>query len=267
MNNNAQQLYQLIKQRFKPPAWVTFSEVSDGTGVNIARYADAIAMAIWPSRGYDLNGFEIKVSRSDWLKELNDPAKSWPIQRFCDAWWIVAADDTIVKDGELPSTWGLMVPNGGKLKIVKRAPKLKPERMDRAFVASILRRQYQCQEVFVRNRVEAMLGDGVDSRAIARQEGIDLKVRVRELEAENNALRGSLSDFEKVSGIKVTRWNGKKMGELINQLREIQADDGVFKWLDQAHTSARLLQTFIEREKENLQKALSLPKIESEQHA
>ena len=261
MNPNAQQLYELIKQRFKPPAWITFSEVSDGTGVNIARYADAIAMSIWPSRGYDLNGFEIKVSRSDWLKELNDPSKSWPIQRFCNAWWVVAANEDIVKDGELPKTWGLMVPKGGKLKVVSKAPALKPERMDRAFVASILRRQYQCQEFLAKKAVEAAVGDRVDSRRVARQEDIDLKARARDLEFENQRLRTSIGDFERVSGIKLTQWNGEKMGELINQIREIQAAPGVLKWMDQAHTSALQLQTYIEREIGNLKAALSLPKI------
>ena len=263
MNNNAHQLYQPIKQRFKPPAWVTFSEVSDGTGVNIARYADAIAMSIWPSRGYDLLGFEIKVSRSDWLKELNDPSKSWPIQRFCNAWWVVAADDDIVKDGELPPTWGLMVPKGNKLRVVRKAPNLKPERMDRAFIASILRRQYQCQEVLSRKAVENALGHRVDSNTAARQEAIDLRARVRDLECENNALRSSMADFEKVSGIQLSRWNGGNMGKLVKAFQEIPTQPKVLEWFKNAETQAHLMVTFATRQREELERLMVTMKEDS----
>ena len=33
------------------------------------RYADAIAMNLWPSRGLAVHGFEIKISRGDWQRE------------------------------------------------------------------------------------------------------------------------------------------------------------------------------------------------------
>jgi hypothetical protein len=37
--------------------------------------ADAIARHLWPSQGLELIGFELKVSRSDWLREIKDPYK------------------------------------------------------------------------------------------------------------------------------------------------------------------------------------------------
>lgn len=90
--------------------YVTFLEqVADGTGHHQSRWADAIAICVWPSRGYDLPGFEVKVSRGDWINELKDPAKSASVQRFCNRRWLAVASDKIVQPGELPPTWGLLV--------------------------------------------------------------------------------------------------------------------------------------------------------------
>ncbi len=68
-------------------------------------------MNLYPSRGLEINGFEVKGSRQDWIKELKSPEKSAPVQRFCDRWWIVAPAG-IIQPGELPPTWG-QFENGG----------------------------------------------------------------------------------------------------------------------------------------------------------
>ena len=56
----------------------------------LGRYADAVAMNLFPSRGLALHGFEIKVSKSDFKSEIENPEKSVPVQQYCDHWWIVA---------------------------------------------------------------------------------------------------------------------------------------------------------------------------------
>lgn len=59
-------------------------------------------------------GHEVKVSRSDWLAELRDPNKSETWRQYCNKWYLVVPDASIVKD-DLPEGWGLMVvgKNGG----------------------------------------------------------------------------------------------------------------------------------------------------------
>ena len=94
------------------------------------------AMGLWPSRGLHLHGFEIKVSRSDWLRELKSPAKADKMFRYFDRWWLAVADKDIVRNGELPETWGLLVMD----KIVKTAPELEAAPMTREFLAAIMRR-------------------------------------------------------------------------------------------------------------------------------
>lgn len=128
--------------RLSVPEWVVLTEVADRPG-GAARYADAIAFNLWPSRGLAIHGFEVKVSRSDWLRELKDPAKAERIQSYCDYWWIAAPED-VVQDGELPDGWGLMVPNkGSRLRVVTRADKTDAKAIDRPFAASALRRAFQ----------------------------------------------------------------------------------------------------------------------------
>lgn len=59
----------------------------------------------------DVHGFEVKVSRSDWLREARtDGGKSFWWRRHCSQWWLVVSDAGLVRDGELPDGWGLLVP-------------------------------------------------------------------------------------------------------------------------------------------------------------
>lgn len=136
---NAEDLYEMIERRYQPPGWAVLPGVASATGTGLQRRCDAIAMSLWPSRGLELHGFEIKISRGDFLRELKDPDKAEKIARYCDRWWLVADDDTIVQDGELPPTWGLLVRHGKSLRLKKDATKLEPAELTRRFLAALLR--------------------------------------------------------------------------------------------------------------------------------
>lgn len=82
------------------------------------RRIDVVAMGLWRSTGHVVHGIELKVSRSDWLKERRQPQKAEAAVRTCDYWWLAAGDASIVKDGELPEGWGLLVPHGRGLRAV-----------------------------------------------------------------------------------------------------------------------------------------------------
>lgn len=84
------------------PAWAFVPKVRDAAGFSATRTIDAIAMSLWPSRGLELHGHEIKVSRSDWLRELKEPEKAEAFSSVVDRWWLVVSDAQIVAAGELP---------------------------------------------------------------------------------------------------------------------------------------------------------------------
>lgn len=103
------------------------------------RRADFLAQDCWTAQGLHLHGHEVKVSRSDWLTKLSDPTKADAIKRYCDRWWLVAADKSIVRD-DLPDGWGLLAPGrDGRLRVFKRAPVLDPDPIPPTFRAALLR--------------------------------------------------------------------------------------------------------------------------------
>ena len=82
-----------LSNKFPSPQYAFLSQVRNQTGYgNLSdgiRTADAMALGLWPSRGNYLHGFELKVSRSDWLNELKDPAKAEAIAKYCDMFSLV----------------------------------------------------------------------------------------------------------------------------------------------------------------------------------
>jgi hypothetical protein len=125
-----------LRKRYAPPGAAFLEQVPSEVG-GPERRMDALAMLVWRSRGLELHGFEIKISRSDWRRELCLPAKAEEIGRYMDRFWLVIADQAIVHDGELPPGWGLLAPGGrGLLRTAKPAPKLRPKPITRPFLAS-----------------------------------------------------------------------------------------------------------------------------------
>lgn len=140
-------LMALLQRRdFGPGDWGWLTNVPNSTGHAARRSCDALAMNLWPSTGLALHGFELKVSRSDWTRELRQPDKATELQRFCDHWWLVAGDDSVCPEArDLPETWGLLVARSSdtaapQLVVVRPAPKLIPEPLDRGFVAGLVRK-------------------------------------------------------------------------------------------------------------------------------
>lgn len=121
--------------------YIKLTQVRAATGWADLNTADMMVMGEWPSTGNKLHGFEVKVSRADWLNEVKNPHKNDSVKKYCDLWWLVIADENMVRPGELPEDWGMMVWNGRgrKLRVVKQAPLRQAEPMDNCFVASLLR--------------------------------------------------------------------------------------------------------------------------------
>ena len=203
-----------LRAKFAPPEFAFFAQVCNATGARHTRTADGLAMSCWPSRGLGLYGFEIKVSRQDWLTEKANPGKAEAICKYCDFWYIVAAPN-VVLDGELPPTWGLIEPRGGSLAIKREAPKLDPQPITRSFLAAILRR---AADAAPSRDVEADI-------ALARNEGYKngqdvgrkgAELEIKRLTDEVEGLRRTIRDFEEASGFHINRFtNTRKLGEAI----------------------------------------------------
>ncbi|WP_422928637.1 hypothetical protein [Singulisphaera sp. PoT] len=207
-----------LRQRYSLPEFAMLEEVGDGTGGHKSRSADAIAMCCYPSRGLELTGFEIKVSRSDWLRELADPSKAEAVCRYCDRWYIVAGSPDLVKAEELPATWGLLAPKAGKLAIIRQAPKLQPIEWPRHFIASILR---TAAEGGTSERTIREAEGRAAANATARCEEIvrnRYEGEIAGLKFNYEKLQSEVAAFTKASGIPIQSHYspGSKVGEAVS---------------------------------------------------
>ena len=187
-----------MERKWSAPEYALILEVSDATGGRRGRIADALIMGLWPSRGINLDGVEIKTQRADWLRELKDPQKAESISRFCDHWWIHATPD-VVKEEELPTGWGLRVYDGRIWKTVVEAAPRDSEPVDRDFLAAILRRIDQ----MVDSRADSLAEKKIEqSRALMDRE-IDLAVQMRTRKVD--ALAKVAEAFEEETGLDLER--------------------------------------------------------------
>jgi hypothetical protein len=208
-----------LRERYKAPAYAILFEVRNGTGYqrSSTRYADAIAMSLWPSRGLEIIGIEIKSARSDWLRERDNPAKAEEIVQYCDRWWVAAGDDGIVLPGELPPTWGLMVLRKSKLVAIAEAPKLEAKPPDKLFLASMLRR---AQEATVgRDEIAAEVEK---ARQVAWEAGAKAeRSSMRYEQTHHESLRKHIEAFEAASGVKIEhQWDIGNIAAAVKFVRD-----------------------------------------------
>lgn len=125
--------------RYPAASHALMFEVAPRTGGG-TRYADAVAVGLWASHGHKIEGFEIKVSRSDFLHEMRQPEKSAPVFQYCNRWWLVCPKG-MVAPAELPSNWGMLeLWENGTLRERVKAPALQPSPVTIGFFASLIRR-------------------------------------------------------------------------------------------------------------------------------
>jgi hypothetical protein len=210
----------LIRKRHEGPGWQVFTELWNGTGGRAKRRADAVAMGLWPSRGYEIHGYECKASRGDVRRELVEPSKADEVGKYCDYWWLVVEDPKMTDGLMLPLSWGLLAPRNRVLRIVTQAKKRPAEPIDRAFAAAMLRSvnghwvpQAEHQKV-LEERNQAI------NDAVQRERASGNDQAKRELEA----LRATVRTFEQASGIEIQHgWQNKEVGEAVRVLVDAQS--------------------------------------------
>ena len=201
----------LVGKLYPAGAYAYLTSVRNGTGYQRSqdRTADALAVSCWPSRGLYLIGFEIKVSRSDWRKELGAPRKSIAIQAFC-RYWYVAAPTGVVPIGEVPDNWGL-IECGRSAAIVKQAPQLDEKPLDKLMMCSILRRF--SESVVPIEHVQSRIEEASEKAREAAREETQYRL---------NSLERTIADFERASGVSLVdqMWAAGDIGAAVRIVRE-----------------------------------------------
>lgn len=208
-----------LRKLYESREWAFLEQVRGGTGAQGSRYADGLAVSLFPSRGIQIIGFEVKVSRSDWLAELKSPEKADEVFSFCDRWYLATVAG-VVREGELPQPWGLLLLDAQTMNLSfdKEAPQLEPQPLRKSFVASICRN-------LANNR------PGKEELTGAEREGYgrgyaDAEKRFKKSkdvpidDYHFKSLKDSVDKFEMASGIKIEIYNGQRLGESVKKVMD-----------------------------------------------
>ena len=130
------QIVELLKLRHPAPQWAHFVELSEGVSNGAI---DFFAINMWKSNGHLKVAYEVKVSRADFSRELNQPNKRLAAEQLADECYFVMPVGVAKKD-EIPEGWGLMILQKNGFKIMKRAQQRRVKALPIPFVCAIARR-------------------------------------------------------------------------------------------------------------------------------
>jgi len=134
----ADELFHRLEVKYDDPQrYVVASQVANATGACVNSWIDVVVFFLWPSDGLRRAAFEIKVSRSDWLKELQQPLKNEDARKSNHEFWYLAPAD-VIKEEELPKDTGWMKPHGQGLSIVRHPVRHTPV-VDDSTIAALIR--------------------------------------------------------------------------------------------------------------------------------
>lgn len=87
-----------------------------------SREGNPDAMTVTLDGDFEIDGFEIKRTRQDWLAERRSPYKNRTFIELCDRWHIVALEG-VVKLEDLPEDYGYYLVKDGPELILQKPPK------------------------------------------------------------------------------------------------------------------------------------------------
>jgi hypothetical protein len=201
------------------------------------RKIDLLVVSLWASRGHELDAVEVKVSMSDYRRELKEAAKAdWWFHHSNRFWVAVPADIAAAARKELPEPWGLIsVMPDGKTKAVVKAPKHPRQDFGWQSTIGLLRASANAG-------ANALFRAEEHGRRIGHERGLEEGKRTaspgghqtREVER----LTGIITRFEEASGLAMDH-DPERLGELVAIIQAWQRDpEGVASKIERAATGA-----------------------------
>lgn len=209
-------LLEKLRFRFAWPEFALLEEVEfggDRTFTDRYSRADAIAIGQWHSAGYGLQGFEVKCSRSDWMKEVRTVGKADAAVRFCSRFWLVAPEG-VASIEEIPGPWGWMVPHGQTLRIRRQATHVTPEPLTPGLIAKLIGKAIRrgSREGEFEKRMQEEYARGVEAGKAAEER--------RWSPERREELVRAVERFEAASGVKISEgWTLGDVGAAVKFVR------------------------------------------------
>lgn len=212
----AELLARLQRHYIKPgenlPGGIFVPEVSANGSWGAGRRCDALYVGFTSSSGRILVGHELKISRADWLHELDDREKADQWADQCHEWWLVVSDPTIVRDGELPAGWGLMAPGRSKTRLdILHKPDRRPREHQPSWdtVRAILARQDTLRAQAISN-IRLKASDDARRDLNQRVES-EVQARLAGRYPDADELRGRIKQIEEALGGQID-WDAHQRG-------------------------------------------------------
>lgn len=193
-----------IGKRWSAPEYAVMFEVGNATGSRVRRHADAVIMSLWPSRGLELHGVEIKVSRSDWKREAADPTKAEEVAQYCDRWWVITAPGVIDDLSDVPPAWGVREFDGRRWETLREASLTKAEPVSREFLGGMLRRA----DVTMREDIKQAAATALEAATAEIDKRVEIEVAART--RSSAALHEVAAEIRKEFGVDLGNWSDKR---------------------------------------------------------
>lgn len=250
------EIVKLLAEKYNETGhYVCATEVSNGTGAYARRRLDFVAVDCWPSSGLNIMGFEIKVSKSDFRRELFDPSKHNIFFDEIDYYSIVAPDYVLDDQRIIPPKWGIVhvVRNdGGELvfKTVRKPLALhdeKDRKIGRGFMASLIRAidkqgATKARLTEERDKLEARIRADVEEK-MANGRVVASWEYQRLCEYRDVCAKLGISGY----GGEISEWEAKLFRQAMSVVRDIEhVETSVRSMLDGAKCAHRSVKELLE---------------------
>ena len=229
-----------LLRRWPPDQFLSIYEApeqSDPSGTKL----DLVVVSLWKSRGLTCDGVEIKVSMSDWKRELDNPAKADWWHAHVARFWIAAPADVAKKiKPQLPPNWGLLSCTADGVRALVH-PDVNRERVPFSWSTTVglLRAAADCGLGVLQREYGRGLTDGArqaEAQIDRSSSPAGVDKRIERLQAELDRERERIAAFERASGLRLDPYvhGAGRMGALVGLVSAaiLQGPDIILDRLD-----------------------------------
>lgn len=198
-----------LNGKFRSENYLKFREFDEFSS---GRRVDLLAVSLVRSRP-GVHGVEIKVSRSDWLREMN-MAKKADAFYFCDFYYL-ASPPGVWQSGEVPHAWGIMEIQNGKVKVLREPTRLN-SRYDFMFLKTLIGRMLNPDLSALQKRYN----EGYDQGRKDGEKSSNAQMHVETLKREIGIYEENFKKFKDVSGMDLPSvWSLGDIGEIVKKVQ------------------------------------------------
>lgn len=220
-------------------------QLRNDAGFKATRSFDGATVSLWPSRGFELHLFEVKVTKADWRHELSGrvdsrgrehggPTKAEDACAIADRFTVVAPRG-VIDPAEVPVTWGHIEAYGGqvdeesgkvhgrKLRVVRAAPLLHDRGKRDSFPAGLVVSMLRAAGAVPDHELPSDAALRAAAAAARAESDATWQTTMESVRDERNRLNRLVTDFEQAAGVGIRPGPRRTEGDVLATARRIRA--------------------------------------------